>query len=135
MLVDHLPLPTATTIADRGAHEAALALVIRRAAAIEPMGQAQVTVGMYGQLFHLEHHRAGAEAHAHFPVGAVGGLAFELQLFDGVEGEDVVGVRGGDTVKVAVADGLHPSVDQLADFGFGCAVHLWFLRFGHECLV
>ncbi|MNF18699.1 hypothetical protein D3C80_2229370 [compost metagenome] len=52
-------------------------------------------------------------------MGLVGGFAFELQCLDGIESDDVVGIGGGDGLDVAVAHGLHPAVDQLADFVFG----------------
>ncbi|MNN35268.1 hypothetical protein D3C81_1491150 [compost metagenome] len=78
---------------------------------------------MHGKLGEFEDHRAGAHAHAHFPVRRVDRLAFELQGLDGIEGDDIVGIGGGDVGDVAVAHGLHPAIDQLADLGFGCGAH------------
>ncbi|MNT84070.1 hypothetical protein D3C72_2240350 [compost metagenome] len=56
-------------------------------------------------------------------MSAVSGLALELQLFDGIEGEDIVGVGRDDGGDVTGADGGNPGLDELADFVFGGTAH------------
>ena len=53
----------------------------------------------------------------------VHGLALELQFLDRIEGDDVVGIGGGDTWDVTITHRLHPAFDQFTDFAFGLSIH------------
>src|SRR5690606_14748809 len=69
------------------------------------------------QFMQLEGHGSGAHCHAILPVLAIRLKPLELQLRDGIEGEDIRRIVSNDAVNVPGAHRVTPMLQQDTNFG------------------
>jgi hypothetical protein len=88
------------------------AVFVGPASSAQVMAKGHVIAGRYVQVVSFEGHRAWTHGKTRFPVLSVRLGAFELQVPDGIERQDIRGVTRHDPVDVLGARRFDPTIDQ-----------------------